>query len=37
MESIEYYIEQAMSMENTSNGGSPAYHFDDVVLIKYRR
>ena len=37
MESIDYYILQAVSMENTSDGGSPAYHFDDVVLIKYHR
>ena len=35
MENIEYYIEQSKSMENTSDGGSKAYHFDDVVLIKY--
>ena len=35
MENIEYYIEQSKSMENTSDGGSEAYHFEDVVLIKY--
>lgn len=35
MEGIEYYIERSKSMENTSDGGSEAYHFDDVVLIKY--
>lgn len=32
---IDEYIEQAKSMKNTSDGGSAAYHFDDVVLIKY--
>ena len=35
MENIEYYIEQAKNMPNTSDGGSAAYHFDDVVLVKY--
>lgn len=35
MENIEYYIEQSKSMQNTSDGGSAAYHFDDVVLVKY--
>ena len=35
MESIDYYIEKSKTMENTSDGGSPSYLFDDVVLIKY--
>lgn len=35
MKDIEYYIEQSKSMPNTSDGGSAAFHFDDVVLIKY--
>ena len=32
---IEDYIEKSKIMPNTSDGGSAAYHFDDVVLIKY--
>ena len=36
MKNIEDYIQQTINMENTSDGGSPAYHFDDVVLVKYR-
>lgn len=32
---IEKYIEASKSMPNTSDGGSDAYHFDDVVLVKY--
>lgn len=35
MNNIDYYIQKATDMENTSDGGSPAYHFDDVCLIKY--
>lgn len=35
MEDIDYYIEKAANMENTSDGGSDAYHFSDVVLVKY--
>ncbi len=35
MVDIDYYIEQTKNMENTSDGGSPAYHFPDVVLVKY--
>lgn len=35
MQSIDYYIEQSKLMDNSSDGGSPAYHFDDVVLVKY--
>ncbi len=32
---IDKYIETSYTMKNTSDGGSIAYHFDDVVLIKY--
>ena len=32
---IEEYIEKSKYMENKSQGGAPAYLFDDVVLIKY--
>ncbi|GEM_PF-6741190 len=32
---INEYIEKAKGMPNTSDGGSAAYHFDDVVLVKY--
>lgn len=32
---IEEYIEKAKYMDNKSQGGAPAYLFDDVVLIKY--
>ena len=35
MKSIEEYIELSKSMPNTSDGGSDAYHFDNVVLVKY--
>lgn len=35
MMNIDYYIEKAANMPNTSDGGSAAYHFDDVVLVKY--
>ena len=35
MQNIDYYIEQSRNMNNTSDGGSAAYHFDDVVLVKY--
>ncbi|MGN1372090.1 MAG: hypothetical protein ACI4XM_07455 [Candidatus Coprovivens sp.] len=35
MENIDYYIEQSRNMNNTSDGGSAAYHFEDVVLVKY--
>lgn len=35
MEKIDEYIEQAKNMPNTSEGGSAAYSFDDVVLVKY--
>lgn len=35
MQDIDFYIEKTNSMESTSDGGSLAYHFDDVVLIKY--
>lgn len=36
MKDISFYIEQSLNMENTSDGGSEAYHFNDgVVLIKY--
>lgn len=35
MNYIDQYIELAKNMENTSDGGSAAYHFDEVVLIKY--
>ena len=35
MKSIEEYIELSRSMPNTSDGGSAAYHFDEVVLVKY--
>lgn len=36
MKNIDDYIQQTINMKNTSDGGSPAYHFDDVVLIKYQ-
>ncbi len=32
---IDDYILASKTMENTSDGGSVAYHFDDVVLVKY--
>ena len=32
---IENYILLSKNMPNTSDGGSDAYHFDDVVLVKY--
>lgn len=35
MKNIDDYIELAATMKNTSDGGSEAYHFDDVVLVKY--
>lgn len=35
MKDIDYYIEQAATMKNTSDGGSASYLFDDVVLVKY--
>lgn len=35
MRKIDKYIELSKNMESTSDGGSLAYHFDDVVLIKY--
>lgn len=35
MTSIDEYIEKSKSMPNMSAGGSAAYIFDDVVLIKY--
>ncbi len=33
---INSYIEASKTMTNTSDGGSAAYHFDDVVLVKYK-
>lgn len=36
MKNIDEYIAKAANMKNTSDGGSPAYHFEDVVLVKYR-
>jgi len=36
VKSIDEYIQETANMENTSDGGSPAYHFDDVCLIKYQ-
>lgn len=33
---INYYIEKSKGMRNTSHGGSIAYHFENVVLIKYQ-
>ena len=35
IKSIEEYIQQVSNMENTSVGGSPSYHFGEVVLVKY--
>lgn len=35
MKSIEEYILLSKNMPNTSDGGSAAYHFDDVVLVEY--
>lgn len=35
MESIEYYIDKSLEMKNGSVGGSAAYLFDDVALVKY--
>ena len=35
MKSIEEYILEVDNMKNISDGGSPAYSFGDVVLIKY--
>lgn len=35
MENINYYIAKSATMPNTSDGGSPSYCFDDVVLVKY--
>lgn len=32
---IDDYIELSKNMPNTSDGGSAAYHFKDVVLVKY--
>lgn len=32
---IDNYIELSKKMNNTSDGGSAAYHFDDVVLVRY--
>ncbi len=34
---IEDFIEQSLNMKNTSDGGSVAYHFSDLVLVKYTR
>ncbi len=36
MINIDDYINASASMPNTSDGGSAAYHFEDVVLIKYQ-
>lgn len=35
MKSIEEYILEAKNMKNTSDGGSEAYDFGSVVLVKY--
>lgn len=35
MQNIEDYIKLASSMPNISDGGSAAYNFGDVVLVKY--
>lgn len=35
MNSIDDYIQMAEEMKSTSDGGSVAYHFQDVCLIKY--
>ncbi len=35
IDNIDTYIEKSRLMENTSAGGSEAYHFGDVVLVKY--
>ena len=35
MKNIDYYIQQSANMPNTSVGGSPSFHFGDVVLVKY--
>lgn len=35
MQSIDEYIKMSKGMSNSSDGGSIAYHFDDVVLVKY--
>lgn len=35
MINIDYYIEKAKEMPNISDGGSAAYNFGDVVLVKY--
>ena len=36
MKTIEEYITLSKTMKNTSDGGSPAYHFEDgTVLVKY--
>lgn len=35
MNSIDEYINKTYTMKNISNGGSPAYSFGDVILIKY--
>ncbi len=35
MKEIDEYIKETANMKNASNGGSPAYDFGDVVLVKY--
>ena len=36
MKTIEEYITLSKTLKNTSDGGSPAYHFEDgTVLVKY--